>query len=446
MVLGHVARGEALLEPRPHRRPVEAVKVPNRLHRVFERVDEGTGHAVLEHLGHRARRHGDDRGAACHRLDHDQPERLRPVDREKERGRVPEELGLVLIADLADELDERMVEQRLDLGMEELLVDRVHLGGEAQRHAHRLRDLDGTIDALLRRDAAQEGEVAAGAAPRRVKVGRQAMVDRGDPVRVRNRPALVVADADERRVAEHVEQRLELRQVEATMHGRDLRHREVPRSGKVQVAGMPVDDVELVRHGADELGLEDLGRERIGDRVPEPQGLRPGGEEARARLRVPACNERHVVALPHELLGQPGNDALGPTVLVRRHALEKRRHFGNAHRSPIVSWRHRGRAPRCGRVSVPRDPICIGRAGFDPPPHSEPPGQPCSLLRLQHRLRDDRPGGAADPDADFIVRALDEALGRQVVHVSPALDPELVAAVGAARGGGDHLGSLRRDV
>ena len=48
-------------------------------------VHDEAGHAVVDHLGHRAAVERDHRRAAGHRLDHHQAERLRPVDREQQR-------------------------------------------------------------------------------------------------------------------------------------------------------------------------------------------------------------------------------------------------------------------------------------------------------------------------------------------------------------------------
>ena len=52
------------------------------------------------------------------------------------------------------------VDHRLDLLVEIFLVGPVDLGGDLQRHAALLGDADGAVDALFRRDAAEEGEIA----------------------------------------------------------------------------------------------------------------------------------------------------------------------------------------------------------------------------------------------------------------------------------------------
>jgi hypothetical protein len=117
--------------------------------RLVDRVDDEAGRPVLDHLGHRSAaecHHGD---AARERFDHHQTERLRPVDREEQRARVAEKLVLVLLADLADVLDQRMVEQRADVALEVGFVGGVDLGRYAQRLPARQRDGDGAIDPFL---------------------------------------------------------------------------------------------------------------------------------------------------------------------------------------------------------------------------------------------------------------------------------------------------------
>src|SRR3546814_4441658 len=80
-------------------------------------MDAGDDQAVRpfpDHLRHGAVVPGDDGGARGHGLYHDQPEGLGPVDREEQGERAAQEGGFLVIGYLADELDQRMVEQRLD--------------------------------------------------------------------------------------------------------------------------------------------------------------------------------------------------------------------------------------------------------------------------------------------------------------------------------------------
>ena len=138
-------------------------------------------HALVDDLGHRAVAEGEHGRAARHRLDHHQTERLGPVDGEQQAARLAQEARLAALVDLADELDAGLSQQRLDLGLEVLLVDAIDLGRDLQRNADGARDADGPVDALLGRDAADESQVAAARAERRrQQVARQAVIDGGD--------------------------------------------------------------------------------------------------------------------------------------------------------------------------------------------------------------------------------------------------------------------------
>src|SRR6185437_10725521 len=85
-----------------------------------------------------------------------------PVDWKKQRLRLAQELRLLLVVDLADEFDAAGGEQRLDLGAKIDLVGAVDLGRDFERYSHGARNGDGAVGSLLRRDAPEEGQIAAG--------------------------------------------------------------------------------------------------------------------------------------------------------------------------------------------------------------------------------------------------------------------------------------------
>ena len=161
IVLRHPCGGKALLETLPHLFPVERDDARQRRDRLFHGLDDGAGDAFVDDLRHRTAAERQDRRAAGHGLDHGEAERLRPVDRKQQRLRVAEELRLLMFVDLADEFDARAVEQRLDRGPEIGLVGAVDLGRDLQRNAERARNRDGAVGPLLRRDAAEKGDVVA---------------------------------------------------------------------------------------------------------------------------------------------------------------------------------------------------------------------------------------------------------------------------------------------
>ena len=103
-----------------------------------------------------------------------------------------------MVADLADIFDERMIHQRANEFIIIVLVGPIDLRGDLERDAASDRDLDGAIDPLFGRNAAQHGEVARGHRPRRQQFFRQAVVDGADPVGLRHRTPLRVGNRNHR--------------------------------------------------------------------------------------------------------------------------------------------------------------------------------------------------------------------------------------------------------
>src|SRR6185437_15034501 len=142
IVAGHPARGEALLEATTDGVPVDTIEPGDRFAGLGLALDDEAGEPILDDLGNGAAGIGYDRGAAGHCLDHDEAERLRPVDREKQRPGAAEEFGLLLLVDFADELDARTAEERADGAREISFVDAVDLGGHLEGQSALLGDAD----------------------------------------------------------------------------------------------------------------------------------------------------------------------------------------------------------------------------------------------------------------------------------------------------------------
>src|SRR5690606_29969276 len=128
---------------------------------LLDAVHHVAGYAVLDDLGNRAVPEGKHRRAAGHGLDHNEPERLGPVDREQQRARIAQEPALAALVDLADEFDAGLIQQRCNLALEIRLVDAVDLRRDLQRQADGAGYGYRAVDALLRRYATKEGEIAA---------------------------------------------------------------------------------------------------------------------------------------------------------------------------------------------------------------------------------------------------------------------------------------------
>ncbi len=105
IILGHRRGGEAFLEHIANFLPRQMRRARDGLHGFVDAGDDEAGDPVVDHFRDRAVIPGDHRRAAGHRLDHDEAEGFRPVDREKQRGGIAQEIGFLVVADLADELD-----------------------------------------------------------------------------------------------------------------------------------------------------------------------------------------------------------------------------------------------------------------------------------------------------------------------------------------------------
>ena len=315
-----------------------AVDLVDSLHRVDQlqqRRAEEAGATVDDDLRHRAARAGDHWRAARHRFDHHQAERLRPVDRKQQGTRAPEKRRLVLLADLAEELHERIIEHGRHHALEVLAVARVDLGGDLQRHAHAPRDLDGQVHLLFRRAAAEEGKIATVLGREGVALHGLAVVHRPRPpeAEVVERPPLRVADRHERDVAELAIERPQPRQVEPPVqrvHG-GRRHQTGERKGEVvhvavnhvEVGGPPERHVEL----ADGVRAQQVVRRRL-----QPHGALGDRHQPGRGARIAAGEQRDVVTAARELVGEIGHDALGASIAPRRHGLEEGSHLRDTHR------------------------------------------------------------------------------------------------------------------
>src|SRR5262245_23275885 len=90
--------------------------------------------AIHHYLVNRSSPIGDDWRATCHRLDHDQPKWLRPVDGKDECISVTKKLILVALSNFSDELYVRLIQQRFNRLFKVLDIRIVNLGCDAKRH------------------------------------------------------------------------------------------------------------------------------------------------------------------------------------------------------------------------------------------------------------------------------------------------------------------------
>ena len=183
IVVTHTACTEPLFEDAANGAAVESVDASNCFCGVIHVVNDIAGDSVVDYLGDGTHAVGDDGSAARHGFGKDEAEGLLPIDQEHERGGIAEKLCLLVLADFADVLYERMIEEALDLGVEVVLVNLVDFCGYLERHAGAFCDFDGAIYSFFRGDAADECEVFSFGVGGGIKLFGQSMVHGADPVR-----------------------------------------------------------------------------------------------------------------------------------------------------------------------------------------------------------------------------------------------------------------------
>ncbi len=323
------------LETPPDRVAIERQDLGQHADRFLHRIDDQTGDAGVDDLGHRAATEGEHRRAASHGFDHRQPERFRPVDREQQRPGLAQELALGALVDLADEFHARLVEQRFDLLAEIGFVDLVDLGGDLDGDSACARDADGAVGPLLGRDAAEECHiVAARMVVGLEQIGGYPVIHRGDEVRAGDRPSLRVGDRHQGHVAKADIERLEVGEVLPAVGRRHGPTSHVPKQRKVKLVDVEMQDVEILRIAADPVEHEHVVGDRVVDIGVETQRHRRAADQVGGGDRVPAGKQRHLVALPHQLIREVGYNSLGSAIKPRWHALDERTNLRNFH----VSW------------------------------------------------------------------------------------------------------------
>ena len=146
----------------------------------------------------------------------------------------------------------------------------------------------------------------------------------------RQAPSLIVGDGDHRHVGEFLQQRPVEGKVEPAVQRRHRGRSQTAREREMKEIGVKVRDVEVAGAAADFLELQHAIGQRVAD-LRQSKRLRNARDELGRRLEVSAREQSHLMTLPHQLLGQIGDDTLRPAVKLRRDALDQGRNLGNSH-------------------------------------------------------------------------------------------------------------------
>src|SRR5262249_34899197 len=142
IIRGHPPSRETPLEDASDAGPVEAFEALRSRDRSILVVDDKAGHTVIDDLRNGTVAEGDHRCSASERRDHGEAKGSPTGYRNQKARRTAKEFGLLLLPDLADELDMRQGEERLDVLGEVSLIHPVDLGRDLDRHAGPCGDAD----------------------------------------------------------------------------------------------------------------------------------------------------------------------------------------------------------------------------------------------------------------------------------------------------------------
>src|SRR6185369_3904022 len=168
------------------------------------------------------------------------------------------------LADLADELYERAINQVRNARIEILLVGAVDLGRNLQRQSATVSDRDRLLNALFAGDTTEKGGILTGPLAGSVQMHWQAVVNRCYPIGAGERPALRVGNRYQGLFAELLVQRGETCDVEPSMYCRQrVGTCEASSDRQMQRIGVKVDHVESLGPPAHVLQHERMQREGI---------------------------------------------------------------------------------------------------------------------------------------------------------------------------------------
>ena len=128
IILAHAPGAEAFFETAPAASSLNRSNSFHGFRGFFSIMDQEPCDAVINDLRNRTTGVSDNRGAACHCLDHDQAKRLWPINREKKSRSISQEIIFLRIPNFARELYQWIVQSRLNAGLKILLVGPVDFG------------------------------------------------------------------------------------------------------------------------------------------------------------------------------------------------------------------------------------------------------------------------------------------------------------------------------
>jgi hypothetical protein len=181
-LLSHSSGREAFLKVLTDAVSVELADAPDGPRSILLIADDKAGYAIVNDLRDGAPAKGDYRRSAGHRLNHDEPKWLRPIDGEQQRRRPSQQVPFGLVVELADQPDLPAVDQGLEAFLVVARLRERDFCCDAQLHSSRARQPDRGLRPLFPGQPPQKGKIGSGLGARRQRGRGHAMVDGAQPV------------------------------------------------------------------------------------------------------------------------------------------------------------------------------------------------------------------------------------------------------------------------
>src|SRR6266850_1471655 len=162
------------------------------------------------------------------------------------------------------------------------------------------------------------------------------MVNRSDPLSLRQWAPLRVRNGDNRHIGKLVVNRRQVGQVEPAVQGGQMRKRSATRQREVKIVDMEMNDVELVEALKDLLQQDDMMGKGV-HCLSQSQRSRGDWNQVRGCLGIAAGEKCNLFSQPHELFRQIRDNALRSAVTVWRDAFIERSYLSYFHNCKMTS-------------------------------------------------------------------------------------------------------------
>src|SRR5579872_3245566 len=219
ILLRHPRQTELLLKTLAALCSVNGIKFFYGLGSALHVVRQKSVDSILDDLWYRAKRKSDNGSSTSHCLDHNDAKWLRPIDGKQQGCGITQKFIFFRVSNLPDELNQWIIEQRLNDSVKKLFVNTINFGRDLQWHAHPLRNVDSLLQPLFRRGAAEKRQVFSRLAVKRETAFSQTVMHSTLPVHPRQRFALRIRNRNHGHIGIRAIERRQVGNIKPSMQG-----------------------------------------------------------------------------------------------------------------------------------------------------------------------------------------------------------------------------------